>query len=959
MFTFLGKFVARRWLLVILLWTGAVIGLRLVAPRWDDVTHDGDFAYLPARMPSVAGERLMAEAFPQYRAKSQLVIVVAREESSEQPLDRFVAYDVARRMHNIHGAASFFRAMRLSREAAALFHGGDAAGSEKLTEESRVELQQALAALNEAALLDDRLAAVGVSDGDAAVPNREASLRPQRLAAIYHNRALVLDFEGKHEEAAADRLRAKEFDPSISRLGPASAPPWAAEMPVLDVWTWRKDIFGEALLDQRQAGDAPDVRARLIIVHLANEFMALDNLRVLSHVEDEVDVVRDWADRRVEPRLEFGISGSAAVGSDLLRASGESIKNTELIAILLVAVILVLVYRSPLLVGVPLVSIGASYLVSINVVSLLTQVGQLPGFGWWDFMVFKTTKIFIVVILCGAGTDFCLFLIARYREELSKGLNPRDAIAESLSAVGDALAGSALTTVVGLAMMFFAEFGKFSYSGPTIGVCLLITLIACVTLTPALLRAFGTLLFWPWGVRRRKSSLADDRRTTAESDETSDEEGRKHAMWDWLARMIVAHPGLILIVSFVVLAPWAWYGVVSADHVTYDILSELDPQRPSRQATELLKRHYDVGESGPVIILAQKKGTSFLPDNDDEAQASRNAIWQLTVKLHELPGGGVKSVRSFATPVGGEPGGSSFSPRRILQQSHSVTKAHFITQVPQLNHNVTRFEVVLENDVFSLEATQTLSRIDEMLQRETADNASFWHDATFAYAGTTAAIRDLRSVTRSDTIRIEVLVVLAVLLVLLAILRRPVVCLYMIVSVLFSYYVTLGMTELFFQWAYGATFHGLDWKVPIFLFVILVAIGEDYNIYLATRVFEEQQRLGPLPGLRRAIVCTGGIITSCGLIMAGTFVSMTSGTWAYVLPSWLPLSGTLLATDAGPLRGIVELGFALALGVLLDTFVVRPILLPAFLALIHRRQTDEAKEQAQSAVEVSAGAEQR
>ena len=214
-------------------------------------------------------------------------------------------------------------------------------------------------------------------------------------------------------------------------------------------------------------------------------------------------------------------------------------------------------------------------------------------------------------------------------------------------------------------------------------------------------------------------------------------------------------------------------------------------------------------------------------------------------------------------------------------------------------------------DPFSRESVRLLGFIEQELQAMKAGPASPWHGCEFYFLGTTAGIRDLETVNRSDYLRIGVLTALAVLAVLLVVLRRPIVSLYLVLTVLLGFFVSIGVTKLLFMWLYGPTFHGLDWKVPLYLFVILVAVGEDYNIYLVTRVVEEQRRRGGIEGLRAALLRTGGIITSCGIIMAGTFASMMTGT----------------------LRGTSELGFALAFGVLLDTLVIRTILVPAFLGL--------------------------
>jgi RND superfamily putative drug exporter len=867
MFARLGAFVSRQWLLVILAWLALLLVVQQFAPRWDDVTNDGDFEFLPAEMPSVVGQRLTEEAFPEFEAKSQIVLIVARNDATLGESDFRVADDLSKRFHNLLGVARYHAARRHQqhrddREARDDFAG--AARSELLVEQA---LRTAEASFDEVLRID-----------------------PQNGVA-WHNRAILNEHLGLIADSERDRETAWRLAPDLQQSRHEMSPAVAAELPLVDVWTRDNDVFGSKLVSD-------DRQAVLIVVHLSNEFMATENIRVLETVHGELRAARCFADELAVGDLFVGISGSAAVGGDMLQSAAESIQNTELYSITLVIVILLLVYRSPLLVLVPLATIAVSLSVSMGLLAMLTQLDSLPGFGWWGFKVFKTTKIFVVVILFGTGTDFCLFLISRFREAVRSRHDRATAVQVALVGVGNALVASALTTILGLAMMFFADFGKFRSSGPAIGVCLAVTLAACLTFAPAMLRALGPNVFWPWN-NESALKVQGERRAQA---------------WRSLARVIVARPAPILFFSILALSPLAIVGLFAADHVTFDFLSELEPTRPSIRGHEVLERHFPIGESGPVIVLAHRTGAGF--GSDEGSPQSLAAIQDLTQALLQVEG--VEAVRSLAEPLGDPPRRisilSAVGRRKLFLREHQLTKSIFVAQAPGFQGDVTRFELVLDASPFSKDALEMLKRIDGRLRQERAEPDSFWSTASFAFTGTTAGIRDLKDVTRSDQSRIQLLVVCAVLAVLWLILRDLPISLFLIVSVVFSYLVTIGATELFFQWLYGATFHGLDWKVPVFLFVILVAVGEDYNIYLVTRVCEEQARLGPFAGIRAAVVKTGGIITSCGVIMAGTFVSMTSGS----------------------LRGIVELGFALSVGVMLDTFVVRTMLVPAFLSLLCR-----------------------
>jgi RND superfamily putative drug exporter len=776
MFSHLGRFVARRWIAVLLFWTVLAVVLRVFAPRWDDVTHDGDLAYLPSQMASVQGERLLEAAFPEVLSRSNLVLVVARPKGPLQ----------------------------------------------------------------------------------------------------------ADDF------ALADRLAA-EFTPGEDARGP-----------IVGVMSRRSPVLGEKLVSP----PGPPGQATLVILQLPSEFMAIGNMPLVRGLYQRLEAIR--AEEGFPRGLSLEVTGSAAIGADMLFSAEESIRNTELTTCLLVIAILLVVYRAPGLMVVPLVTIFASMVVALGLVALTSLWSQ--RLGWLDFKIFKTTKIFVVVILYGAVTDYCLFLIARYKEELQQGHGVPQAVARSLAGVGDALLGSALTTILGLGCMAFADFGKFRNSGPAIALCLVVAMLAALSLAPALLRGFGRAVFWPLRLAPEPVAPGASSRRVSTA---------LQGFWQWLSRQIVTRPGTIMVLSLLILSPLAYHGL--SVPVTYDLLSELRNDRPSVRGTGLLQRYFSAGEIGPVTVLACQE-SGHLASGDDRWQK----IGQLARHLRELeyrdsqghllhP---ITSVRSLAEPLGDRPAkhGLFGGIRRGVIRGQRLTKSTYLAQAPPYLDKVARLDLVFRYDPFSVESIRLLDHVEDSLRRISEDPHSNWHDTVFHFRGTTAGIRDLSAVTASDQRLIQVLVPIAVLAVLVLILGRTLISIYLIFSVLLGYFVTIGASLLLFSWLYGATFHGLDWKVPIFLFVILIAVGEDYNIYLVTRVFEEQRRRGAIEGVRVALTQTGGIITSCGVIMAGTFVAMTAST----------------------LRAMHELGFALAMGVLLDTFVIRTVLVPAFLVLWDR-----------------------
>ena len=658
---------------------------------------------------------------------------------------------------------------------------------------------------------------------------------------------------------------------------------------IKQVVDYRVPVLGPRLNSTAgQALDGGPGQASLILVSLNGTYIAKQTRIAMDRLEEVLK-----AFDKPPAGLAVSMTGSAAVGRDMNRSATSSVAKTTWATISLVVVILLIVYQSPLLALLPLVTIALSVLVSLKTIASLTLIEGLR------FQVINITDIFVIVVLFGAGTDYCLFLIARYREELARGRTGPDALREAIEQVGGALVASAGTVIVGLGMLWFSSFAKIQYTGPAIALSLAIGLLASLTLAPVLLHWLRGAVFFPFRPPHHETGADPEQEGLAQVPLS--------ATWGKIATMVIRRPGLILTVSLLALTPFAIMGARTSSN--YSQLTDLSPDQPSIIGAKMVRRYFPAGELGPSTVLIEH------PKIDFRSEPGRAVIEGLSRKFAAIKN--VAEVRSISRPLGISP--ESLQERLSDRIRRPFVDPRYVSMYPvdsaDLNH-VTRIDLIFRTDPFSDASLKSLEEARRITKEAAVPGGSLAGLSFVGMAGSTSMVADLREVTTRDEQRMYWLVTLGVYVILVLLLRRPGICLYLIATVVLGYLASLGITELVFKALHKGPdpWVGLDWKVSFFLFVILVAVGEDYNIFLMARVLEEEKKHGPIEGTRQAVMHTGGIISSCGLIMAGTFGSMITGN----------------------LTALKELGFALGLGVVLDTFIVRPILVPAFVVLVHR-----------------------
>lgn len=304
------------------------------------------------------------------------------------------------------------------------------------------------------------------------------------------------------------------------------------------------------------------------------------------------------------------VTGGFAIAHDYKASALGSAEKTTVITVILVIVILLTIYRSPVLPLVPLVTIGIAYGISRGIVAWLAASGMT---------ISSTTDIFMVVLLFGAGTDYCLFIVSRFREFMADDDHGPKAARSTIARVGETIASSAGTVIVGTIAMSFVELKYFANSGPSLALGVFVALLAGLTFTPALLAVLGRYAFWPG-----KPSHASTR-----------------AIWGRLARLVAARPWLPLILALVILVPLGIYGL--GHHRNFDLLADLPESDPAKAGFTVLSEHFGAGEMQPQDVIL-----TGLPAGD--TPKGIQAINALTQELLSVQG--VADVRSLTLPAG-------------------------------------------------------------------------------------------------------------------------------------------------------------------------------------------------------------------------------------------------------------------------------------------------------------------
>jgi RND superfamily putative drug exporter len=552
------------------------------------------------------------------------------------------------------------------------------------------------------------------------------------------------------------------------------------------------------------------------------------------------------ADTNSRDEVSARVTGPVGIQIDADALFGNADLPVMIGTVLLVLVLLLLIYRSPILAFIPLAAVGIAYFVITPI------LGWMASEGW--IMVETQGTSIMTVLLFGAGTDYCLFLISRFRQVLKSEPDKSKALRSAMSDASGAIAMSGFTVVLSLVTLLAAEYGTFQRFAIPFSVAILIMGVASLTLVPAMLAIIGRSSFWPF-VPRSPELQVEFARQKGKAAPAPEKAPRNR-----MSALVVKRPWLIVIVATLVLGGAAFMSMNIK--YTYDMLSSFPKNMGSREGFAMIEKKFSPGQLAPIKVIVDTQGMGV----------------PLGTTLASLP-----YVSEVSSP-----------------------------QVGKLNAQFVAYDIQLKMNPYAKEALEHIPDLRQVAAEALQSSGGQDSLNHVWLAGQTAEQYDTKVTTERDMWTIFPLIIGLIMILLFLYLRSLIATIYLIGTVLLSYCAALGFGWLIIHYVFGA--EAIQGPIPMYTFVFLVALGEDYNIFMISSIWRKRKHMPLKQAIQEGVGETSSVISSAGLILAGTFA--------------------ILVTM--PIQMLAQIGTITTLGLLLDTFVVRPFLVPAITLLVGR-----------------------
>ncbi|MDQ6419472.1 MMPL family transporter [Paenibacillus sp. LHD-117] len=572
---------------------------------------------------------------------------------------------------------------------------------------------------------------------------------------------------------------------------------------------------------------------------------------------DTLDEIRAHAEETGLHGLKLDVTGPAGIAGDTVKLFSDADLVLLLATVGLILVILIAIYRSPLLALLPLLVAGIVYAVVDRLLGLAAQAGWIA--------VDKQALSIMMILLFAVLTDYCLFVVSRFREELGRTVSKHEAMRAAMSQVGEPILFSGGTVLLAVIALFAAAFEPYHSFAPVFTVAMIVILLGGLTLIPAVFTLAGRA-----AIRVPHPKLPDKR--------------QKRGLWDSVARLVATRPAAVAAVISVAMV------AASANALgigfSFNLLKSFPEDMSSRAGFERLEESFSEGLLAPVTVVLESETKMEITDEWQSMLAS------LRKELSQVSG--ISDAGTEQGSLEGIGGGTS--------QGESLSSSG----------RAFRFELTLTDHPFEKEALRTVKTLRDG-SRDMLREAGFDPNAyRLHFAGQTAQQLDVRDMNERDTIVVFALVTLLITIMLLFQARSILIGIAMMATMLLSYAAALGIGWGILRYGFG--YEAFSYRLPLYSFVFLIALGVDYNIMLVSRITEESKRLPWKNAVQEGLARTGSVISSAGVILAATFcVLMTQ-----------------------PMQELFMFGFIMSIGILLDTFIIRGMLLPAILVLMGR-----------------------